>query len=83
MALNIKDPSTEQSVRELAAATGEGLTATVRRAVEERLARLRREKGRDLLAEIKAISDHFVALPDLDPRSDEELVGYDENGAPT
>jgi len=34
MALNIKDPATEKSVRELAAATQETVTTAVRRAAE-------------------------------------------------
>jgi hypothetical protein len=35
MPLNIKDPATEKSVRELAAVTGETVTAAVRRAAED------------------------------------------------
>jgi hypothetical protein len=34
MPLNIKDPATEKSVRELAALTGETVTTAVRRAAE-------------------------------------------------
>jgi antitoxin VapB len=82
MALNIKDPSTERSVRELAAATGEGVTATIRKAVEEKLARVRRERGRDRLAEVRAISAHYRALPVIDSGSKGEAVEYDEHGAP-
>ena len=51
MALNIKDPATEKSVRELAALTGETVTAAVRRAAEERLQRVRRKRGGRSLAE--------------------------------
>jgi len=36
MPLNIKDPATEKSVRELAAATGETVTTAVHRAADER-----------------------------------------------
>jgi antitoxin VapB len=61
MSLNIKDPSAERLVRELAAATGEGLT---------------------LAAELLAIGAHCAALPDLDRRSAEEILGYDEHGQP-
>ncbi|MGN6333858.1 MAG: type II toxin-antitoxin system VapB family antitoxin [Motilibacteraceae bacterium] len=42
MALNIKNPRTEQLVRELAAATGESVTAAITIAVEERLKGLSR-----------------------------------------
>jgi antitoxin VapB len=39
MPLNLKDPATEKAVRELAALTGETVTAAVHRAAEERLQR--------------------------------------------
>lgn len=32
--------------------------------------------------EIMAIARRFSALPVLDARSDEEIIGYDENGIP-
>jgi hypothetical protein len=32
--------------------------------------------------DILALGRHCAALPDLDPRSAEEIVGYDENGLP-
>ena len=34
-------------------------------------------------AAIDAIIKGFAALPVLDPRSDDEILGYDENGLPT
>lgn len=51
MALNIKNPQVERLVNEIAAATGESKTEVVRRALEERQARLRlqiadRSRGR-------------------------------------
>jgi antitoxin VapB len=83
MALNIKDPAAERSARDLSAATGEGLTLAVRRAVEERLARVRRDRGgRDLAADLLSIGAHCAALPDLDTRSPEEILGYDDDGLP-
>jgi len=83
MALSIKDPATEKSVRELAAATGEGLTMAIKRAAEERLQRVRRSRDASLLGDIMAIAAHCAALPDLDTRSAEEILGYDEHGLPT
>jgi antitoxin VapB len=84
MSLNIKDPATEKSVRELAAATGETVTAAVRRAAEERLQRVRRQHaGRSLAAEIGDIGRRCAALPDLDRRTAEEILGYDERGLPS
>ena len=84
MALSIKDPATEKSVRELAAATHETVTTAVRRAAEERLQRIRREHaGRSLAAEILEIGRRCAALPDLDRRTANEIIGYDENGLPS
>jgi antitoxin VapB len=83
MALNIKDPATERSIRELAAATGDGLTTAVRKAVEERLQRVRAVgKGRSLADELLAIGNHCAALPDLDLRSADDILGYDDHGLP-
>ncbi len=83
MALSIKDPATEKSVRELAALTGELVTAAVRRAAEERLQRLRRERRvGSLAAEILEIGKRCASLPDLDTRSAEVILGYDEHGLP-
>lgn len=83
MSLNIKDPLTETAVRQLAALTGEGVTMTVRRAAQERLARLQRERSRGTLAaELLDLGAHCASLPDFDVRPPEEILGYDENGLP-
>ena len=84
MALNIKDPKTEHTVRELAALTGESVTAAVRRAAEERLQRVRQRRSRSSIAdEIMEIGRRCAVLPELDPRSADEILGYDEAGLPT
>ncbi|HTV45849.1 MAG TPA: type II toxin-antitoxin system VapB family antitoxin [Stellaceae bacterium] len=83
MALNIKDPATEKFVRELAAAAGESVTTAVRRAAEERLQRVRRQRtGRSLTAELIEIGKRCAALPDLDTRAADQILGYDEHGLP-
>jgi antitoxin VapB len=83
MPLNIKDPAAEKFVRELAAAAGESVTTAVRRAAEERLQRVRRQQsGRSLAGEILEIGRRCAALPDLDARSADEILGYDEHGLP-
>jgi len=83
MALSIKNPHTEELARELAATTGESLTKAVTVAVQERLARLGQGQRRDLqrrraLELLSAIWE----LPDLETRSAEEILGYDERGLP-
>jgi antitoxin VapB len=83
MPLSIKDPAAEKSVRELAAVTGETVTAAVRRAAEERLQRVRQARGgRRLAAEILEIGRRCASLPDVDTRSAEVILGYDEHGLP-
>lgn len=39
-------------------------------------------KDKATVEEILAIGRRFAALPVLDDRSDDEIVGYDENGIP-
>jgi len=81
--LNIKDPEVYRLARELADKTGESLTEVVRRALRERLARERPREAQDLLIEkLREISDRCSALPVLDGRPDDEILGYDERGIP-
>jgi antitoxin VapB len=84
MALSIKDPEADRLARDLAARTGETLTEAVVVALRERLAR---ETGRSrvipLSEELAAIRRRCAALPVLDDRSPEEIIGYDEHGLPT
>jgi antitoxin VapB len=83
MALNIRNQETEKLAAALAKLTGETKTEAVTRALRDRLARLRRERARHRLAdELDAIALHCAALPVLDARSAEDIVGYDERGLP-
>lgn len=82
MPLNIKDTETDQLARRLAAATGETVTAAVRNALREKLDRLPKKDSRGLVDEVRAIGERCAALPDLDRRSADEILGYDEHGAP-
>ena len=83
MPLNIKNLSAEQAVRELAALTGESVATAVRRAAEERLSRLRRKpEGGSLAGELVAIGRRCAALPDIDRRTPDEILAYDEHGLP-
>jgi antitoxin VapB len=82
MALSIKDAETDKLARALAAATGESLTEAIRRALSERLERERgRSRGR-LAAEVRRIQERLARLAVRDGRAPEDLVGYDEHGAP-
>jgi antitoxin VapB len=83
MALSLKDPETDRLAREVAKLTGESLTEAVRNALAERLERERLRHGqprRSLVEELTRIAKHCASLPDLDTRSPDEIIGYDENG---
>lgn len=83
MALNIRNPETEKLAEALARETGETKTEAVTKALRDRLDRLRRERaGRRLADELEEIAQHCAALPVLDPRSANDIVGYDELGLP-
>ena len=84
MALDIDDPETEALARELAARTGETIAAAIKRALQERLGRLDSDAAKAaLLEDLAAFRRRWSALPRLDNRSDEENLGYDENGLPS
>jgi antitoxin VapB len=82
VALSLKDWETDRLAREVAALTGESLTEAVRQALAERLERerLRRGQAGDLAVRLREIGEHCAALPDIDTRSPDEIVGYDKNG---
>ena len=85
MPLSIKAPEADRLARQLAAATGETITDAVIVAMRERLVRVERKQDNKaaLLAEIRAIEDHCASLPMLDTRSEDQILGYDENGIPS
>jgi antitoxin VapB len=84
MSLNIKDPWTNNIVRELPQSTGETITQAVEVAVTERLDRLRAGRPpRQLADELDRIALRCAALPLLDDRADDEILGYDKHGLPS
>ncbi len=84
MALSIKSIETEQLAREIAAKTGESLTGAIQKALEERLERLNNSrKSQALGAQIDDILQRVDAMPDLDARTPDEIIGYDEDGLPS
>ncbi|MBM7047187.1 MULTISPECIES: type II toxin-antitoxin system VapB family antitoxin [Rhizobium] len=84
MALSIKDPETERLARALSARTGESITVATRTALMERLHRISSEVQKAaLLEDLAASRRRWSSLPVLDPRSADEILGYDENGLPT
>lgn len=84
MSLNIKNPATVALADELARRQGVSKTAAIHQALSERLHRLGYGEAAHerLLAELRAIRERVARLPELDSRSDEEIIGYDEHGIP-
>jgi len=85
MGILIKRPETEEKIRELANRAGETITDAVERAVDERLAKFgpRENTGHvdwgrleTLISKVKSSQAINESL------TDDEIVGYDEFGAP-
>jgi antitoxin VapB len=83
MPLNIRSKQAEELAAALAKLTGETKTEAVTQALRERIERVRRARSKRRLAdELDSIAMHCAALPVQDPRSADEILGYDECGIP-
>jgi len=81
MALRIENERTEKLAQELVRRTGESLEEAVAIALEERLTRIEQPPRRNPDPQtVHALLARFRALPDLDSRSHEEILGYNEQG---
>ena len=85
MALSLKDQETDSLARQVANLTGESLTEAVRGALRLRLRDEQLKRGKQPWNDdaIDAIIARFKALPVLDDRPDNEILGYDDNGLPS
>ena len=79
MSLNIKNEETHRLAQELAAMTGESLTAAVTEAVRERLERV---KSKGMAERIMKIAKASAALLKGKSLPDHAELLYDENGLP-
>jgi antitoxin VapB len=83
MPLSIKNETTEHLARKVADETGESITEAIQKSLAERLKRLKiRRRNRALTGQIEDLLRRVDALPTLDTRSPDEILGYDENGLP-
>ncbi len=81
MAISIRNPIAEKLAREVAKESGESLTQSIIHSLEERLEKLQgRREPQNLLQEIIEIGNRCAALPDIDQRTSDEILGYNENG---
>lgn len=83
MPLSIKNDATERLARQVANETGESITEAIQKSLEERWERLKaRRRGRILIRQIEDLLRRVDAMPTLDSRSPDEILGYDEHGMP-
>lgn len=83
MPLSIKNDDAERLARQVATETGESVTEAIRKALEERWNRLKtRRRSRLLTSQLEDLLRRVDALPDLDSRPADEILGYDEHGMP-
>lgn len=83
MPLNIKSDSAHALAKQIATLTGESMTRVVTEALQEKLARVEKAKGRGgLVEELNRIALYCARLPRRDDRSPEEIIGYDDLGLP-
>jgi antitoxin VapB len=78
-ALNIKNPAAHRLAEQLARQMGVTITEAVILALEKQVQPSPKPIDRKKL---DAILARFDALPVLDPRSPDEILGYDEFGLP-
>ncbi len=84
MAMSIKNKTAERLARQLARETGESLTEAIQRSLQERLERIKKQRHRKVLVEkLGEILRRVDALPELDSRPEDEILGYDQHGLPS
>jgi antitoxin VapB len=89
VALNIRNAEANRLAAEVASLAGETKTAAVIQALKERLRRLQRQSQTtangqsSLVNRLDQIALRCAGRPIGDPRSAEEILGYDAMGLPT
>lgn len=86
MGLSIKNAEVERMIRDLAARRGAAMTEALRQLLIEEEARAAAARAAEIeatLAAIHRIQQRFAAMPDVSEMTDDEILGYDENGIPT
>lgn len=86
MALNIKNAETERLARELARRRKRGITEVVTEALRKEIERERRKPGpgarESFVRKLREIGERASRYPVIDPRSEDDLLGYDDMIAP-
>lgn len=78
MPLSIRNERAELLAREVGNLTGKSLTQVIIEALEEKLERLKGSRlSSNMLDEVMVISKRCSALPDIDTRSADEILGVE------
>jgi antitoxin VapB len=81
MAMSIRNKKAENLARQLSRATGVTMTEAIIQALEDKLQRLEKAPAANAdVAAILEISKRCAALPTLDTRTDDEILGYGPDG---
>ena len=89
MAMSIRNHKAESLARELAQLQNVSMTQVIIEALEQKRAQLKPRRGdvaateRARLLSIRDIGHRCAALPDLDVRTPDEILGYGEDGLPS
>ena len=81
MALHIQNPDTDKLARAVSAATGESITEAVNNALRDRLKAVT-AKDADYVERVLSAARRIAAMPGLDRRSPDEIIGYGPDGLP-
>ena len=81
--MNIRSTKVDQLIEQLSRLTGEDVETAVARAIEERLSRVATPQPADPKAALNAFFEFVSRMPVLDPRSTDEIMGYNGFGLPS
>lgn len=82
MGINVKNRQVEERLRELCRLTGESVTEAIGKAVEQRLVSIgNRTSSMGLKDALLSLGQECARLPDLDTRSSDEILGYNQEGS--
>ena len=86
MGLSIKNAEVERMVRDLAARRRVPMTEALRQLLAEEQARAAAAREAEVEAKVRAVREiarRIAAMPDVSDLSDDEILGYDEDGIPS
>ena len=86
MGLSVKNAEVERLLREVAGRRGVGMTEALRQVLAEELERSRAAGEAEIEAKVRAVREiarRVAAMPDISDLTDDEILGYDEDGIPS